>query len=289
MRIARISTRAFILLLLVSNAGAQTDSPDWQKYTVKNEQFSVALPSQPAVEYRRRVGDSHAERREITLSSFVDGVVYIVHVLENLSPRQSFDSFINDRTRFGHRLNRKTESKLTLDGVTGKTFSFSSIDGAVQFFSKGDRLYQFAAYGAPQDDARVTRFFSSLSLVNNKDAVKLPDEAPSRPLTADTISSAAPEQIFTPQEVDKKFQVIINPLPEYTEMARQAKINGTVVLRCTLSSNGQVTTIRVVSGLSHGLTEMAIATARRLKFIPAMKDGKYVSVSTQLIYNFELF
>lgn len=287
MRVARISALAFTLTLLVSNAGAQTD---WQKYTLKNEQFSVALPSQPAVEYRRRVGDFHAERLEITLSSFAGGVVYIVHVLENLSPRQSFDSFINDRTRFGHRLNRKTESKLTLDGVTGKTFSFSSIDGVVQFFSKGDRLYQFAAYGAPQDDPRVTRFFSSLSLVNNKDAVNLHNEVPSRPLTAaDITSSVAPEQIFTPQEVDKNFQVIINPPPEYTETARQAKINGTVVLTCTLSSKGHVTTIRVVSGLSHGLTEIAIAAARGLKFIPAMKNGKYVSVSTRLVYNFELF
>ena len=285
----RISLTVSVVVLLAGSAGAQTDPSDWHTYTVKNEQFSVALPAQPSVEYTIIQGDSRNGRREVTLGAFAGGVVYIIHVSENPSSRQSLDSFISGRTRFGHRLNRKTESKLTLDGVSGKTFSFTNIDGSVQFFSKGDRLYQFAAYGAPRDDVRATRFFSSISLVNNKDAFKLPDEMPSQPLTVDITSSTTPEQVFTPKEVDKNFQVIMNPLPQYTEAAREAQIKGTVVLKCTLSAKGQVTTISVVSGLSHGLTERAIAAARGLKFIPAMKDGKYVSISTRLVYNFELF
>ena len=81
----------------------------------------------------------------------------------------------------------------------------------------------------------------------------------------------------------------MNPVPQYTEAARQEQIEGTVVLKCTLSAMGQVTTISVVEGLPRGLTEMAIAAARQLKFIPAMKDGKYVSISTRLVYRFDLF
>ena len=41
--------------------------------------------------------DPRGERREITLGSFADGVVYIIHVSENPSPRQSLDSFIDDQ------------------------------------------------------------------------------------------------------------------------------------------------------------------------------------------------
>jgi TonB family protein len=273
-------------MLLVTSAGAQTDPPDWHRYTIKGEQFSVALPAQPSLDYRLRRVDSR-ERLEITLGAYAEGVVYLIRVFENRSQRQSLGSFIDDRTSSGHRLNRKTERDLTIEGIAGKTFSF---DGTVQFFSKGDRLYQFTAYGAPQDDVRVTRFFSSISLVDNKDAFKLPDEVPSQPSTAGTTSgSNDPEQIFSPKEVDKSFQPVLNPLPEYTEAARQKQIKGTVVLRCTLSANGQVTTIQVVEGLPHGLTEMAIAAARKLRFIPAMKDGKYVSVSTQLVYTFNLY
>jgi len=44
-----------------------------------------------------------------------------------------------------------------------------------------------------------------------------------------------------------------------------------------------------VSGLPHGLTEQAIAAARKLKYIPAVKDGKYASMWMQLEYNFNLY
>jgi hypothetical protein len=50
----RISLIGCTLMLLVSRAGAQTDPPDWQKYTVMYEQFSVCLPAQPAMDFRRR-------------------------------------------------------------------------------------------------------------------------------------------------------------------------------------------------------------------------------------------
>ena len=282
----RISLLVSMLVLLVSSAGAQTDPSEWDRYTVKDEKFSVALPAQPAVHIAVVRGDRRGERLEITLSSYADGVVYLIDVFDNASPKKSLSTFIRDRGSFARRVNRKSERELTLEGVAGKTFSFDEIDGAVQFFSKGDRLYRFAAYGAPEDDVRVTRFFSSISLINNNDAFQLPDNMPARPLPS---GSGAPEQIFTPQEVDKSFQLIMNPVPQYTEAARQEQIEGNVVLKCTLSAMGQVTTISVVEGLPRGLTEMAIAAARQLKFIPAMKNGKYVSISTRLVYRFDLF
>ena len=51
------------------------------------------------------------------------------------------------------------------------------------------------------------------------------------------------------------------------------------------SSNGMVNNIRVVSGLSDGLTERAIDAARKIKFMPAMKDGTHVSMWMELEYN----
>ena len=46
--------------------------------------------------------------------------------------------------------------------------------------------------------------------------------------------------------------------------------------------------IRVTSGLPYGLTESSIAAATKIKFVPAMKDGKFVSVRMQLEYHFNL-
>jgi len=41
--------------------------------------------------------------------------------------------------------------------------------------------------------------------------------------------------------------------------------------------------------LPFGLTEQAIAAARQIKFVPAVKDGRPVSVFMQLEYNFNLY
>jgi periplasmic protein TonB len=103
--------------------------------------------------------------------------------------------------------------------------------------------------------------------------------------------SPAPDyaKIFTGREVDQKARVLSKPDPSYTEEARKNQISGVVVLRAVFSSAGEVTNIRAVSGLPNGLTERAIAAARQIKFVPAMKDGRPVSMWMELQYNFNLY
>ena len=96
-------------------------------------------------------------------------------------------------------------------------------------------------------------------------------------------------RIFTGKEVTSKARLISKPEPQYTEDARKNQITGTVVLKVVFSSGGQVTNIRTVSGLPYGLTERAIAAARQIKFVPATKDGRQVSMWMQLEYNFNLY
>jgi TonB family protein len=96
-------------------------------------------------------------------------------------------------------------------------------------------------------------------------------------------------KIFSGKDVTSKARVLSKPEPQYTEEARKNQITGTVVLRAVFSSGGQVTQIRAVSGLPYGLTERAIAAARQIKFIPATKDGRQVSMWMQLEYNFNLY
>ncbi|HKZ03796.1 MAG TPA: TonB family protein [Pyrinomonadaceae bacterium] len=96
-------------------------------------------------------------------------------------------------------------------------------------------------------------------------------------------------RVFSGREVSQKARVLSKPEPQYTEEARKNQITGTVVLRAVFNSGGQVTNIRAVSGLPYGLTERAIAAARLIKFSPAMKDGRAVSMYIQLEYNFNLY
>jgi hypothetical protein len=53
------------------------------------------------------------------------------------------------------------------------------------------------------------------------------------------------------------------------------------------ADEGVLKYILVLQGLSHGLTEQAIAAARKIKFSPATRDGKPRSVigSIEFIFN----
>ena len=102
-------------------------------------------------------------------------------------------------------------------------------------------------------------------------------------------TNPTPERLYKGSEVTLKARVTKKPEPKYTKTARKHAVEGTVVIRCVFSSAGQVTNIHVISGLPDGLTERAVEAAKKIKFIPAMKDGKPVSMWMQLEYNFNLY
>jgi len=98
-----------------------------------------------------------------------------------------------------------------------------------------------------------------------------------------------PRRITASKDVTTKVRVLAKPEPAYTELARQHGVSGTIVLRCVFMADGTVKHLFVVSGLPDGLTEQAIEAARRIKFIPATKDGKPVSMWMELQYNFNTY
>jgi hypothetical protein len=56
-----------------------------------------------------------------------------------------------------------------------------------------------------------------------------------------------------------------------------------------LAADETVKHIEVKTGLPHGLSESAVEVARRIKFKPALKDGKPVSVRVLLEYRFDIY
>lgn len=84
-------------------------------------------------------------------------------------------------------------------------------------------------------------------------------------------------------------KIISKPRPNYTDAARTNNIQGTVTLRVTFLANGTIGAISPISGLPYGLTEMAIAAARLMRFEPAKKNGvPYTSVRS-IPYNFTIY
>jgi protein TonB len=80
------------------------------------------------------------------------------------------------------------------------------------------------------------------------------------------------------------YEVTTMPLPKgscagrYTDEAKAAGIEGTVVLDLVVGENGRVREVSVVSGLGHGLTAAAITAVKECRFSPGEKDGTPVPV-----------
>jgi TonB family protein len=82
---------------------------------------------------------------------------------------------------------------------------------------------------------------------------------------------------------------IYKPEPAYSEEARKAKYQGTVVLWITVDAAGGVTDCRVVKPLGLGLDEKAVETVRTWKFKPALRSGTPVPVRVMVEVSFRLF
>jgi TonB family protein len=82
---------------------------------------------------------------------------------------------------------------------------------------------------------------------------------------------------------------IYKPEPAYSEEARKAKYQGTVVLWIVVDASGGVTDCRVVKPLGLGLDEKAVETVKTWKFKPALKNSTPVPVRVMVEVSFRLF
>ncbi len=83
--------------------------------------------------------------------------------------------------------------------------------------------------------------------------------------------------------------LIYGPEPEFSEEARKAKYQGTVVLQVVVGTDGRTHNIRVAQSLGMGLDEKAIEAIREWKFEPSRKDGVPVAVRVDIEIDFHLY
>jgi protein TonB len=82
--------------------------------------------------------------------------------------------------------------------------------------------------------------------------------------------------------------VLFKVEPEYSEEARKAKFQGTVVLAIVVDPSGKARDIRVIRPLGLGLDEKAIEAVMKWRFKPGFKDGAAVPVQATVEVNFRL-
>ena len=276
------------LLLVTIDALAQsTPSPsDWRRYTVRDEEFSIILPTVPAMTtYKQTYGPLQNVRTRRELGVYADGVVYAIFT-DDEDPQGGLKNA--DKRMMSRQ--PVSEMGVSCDGFVGKLYTFTGpIGGVTQVFATKKHFYEIEAFGASADDPRVKQFFASLTFRKDNQAIEVTD-GPGTPFEPIDGSVKIPaESVVSGKLVDRRIKLVTKPEPSYTEAARQSQITGTVILKTVFSANGSVVNIEVKEGLPKGLTEQSIEAAKKIKFIPAVKDGKFVPMSIQLEYNFDLY
>lgn len=100
---------------------------------------------------------------------------------------------------------------------------------------------------------------------------------------------APPAVDAQPDPGTSPLKILGKPKAQYTSSARSNGVHGTVRLLVGFSAEGKVSHVLVVKPLSDGLSEQAVRAARGIKFQPATRGGKPISVVRTVEYHFEIF
>jgi protein TonB len=76
--------------------------------------------------------------------------------------------------------------------------------------------------------------------------------------------------------------------PVYPEIARKARVQGTVIVEAIIDRQGNVTDARILRGLPMGVSEAAVAAIQKWKYTPATLNGRPVSVYLTVTVTFTL-
>lgn len=112
----------------------------------------------------------------------------------------------------------------------------------------------------------------------------------------DYFSNNNPDDIHPPASVPPPpepgttpIKILSKPKPEYTDAARNALVRGTITVVAMFGANGKIEHVLFLSRLGSGLDEEALKAVRKIKFEPATKDGKPISVVKRIEYGFDIY
>ncbi len=97
---------------------------------------------------------------------------------------------------------------------------------------------------------------------------------------------ATPQKVRVSQGVSEGL-LLHKVTPNYPALAKQARIQGSVVLQATIGKDGSIQNLRVLSGHPM-LTQSALDAVKQWKYKPYLLNGEAVEVETTVQVNFTL-
>jgi TonB family protein len=302
---------AFLCLSHLTEAAAGAQTPDissWIKVSPAGEGFTVLMPHFPVVTSEKKRHDKFKLDASLYTVTTPQNAIYTIWSLHgqakaNLTA-QEIDDFLDacielvwneikqvksenaGQDNPGHK-DMKYARGLQLAGTfPGREYEIYQGPkvGLARIYYAGPQSYLVMALNVKPDGLEEANQFIDSFVVTEPSSLP-PSSASSNPLLARPVSP----DVYLGQEVSQKARILSRPEPQYTEAARKFQVSGTVVLKAVMAADGQMTDIRAVSRLPHGLTRASIEAARQIQFQPAMKDGRPVSQYIQIMYNYSVY
>lgn len=140
------------------------------------------------------------------------------------------------------------------------------------------------------DFLKSLQFSSGSGLEIGEGASSTVGDSPAAEFKADSPVDPKPSSVADASEgSNEPLTVISTPRAIYTSAAREAKTQGSVLVRVTLLANGSVGAVEVVRGLDNGLTEQAVGAARKIAFLPKRVNSVPVTVVKTMEYSFSIY
>jgi len=265
----------------------------WKKLRLGDPEVVVELPKMPTYDGIKRPCQEYKQERFV---SYASHSVYSVTLFSKLKSAPPF--YCTQPARFDDRMFKdrllalgrgQTATIGELESKNGKQISIEFLAKDVYYrivYNKKRKMWvELSVAGRSTDQENRAKFFETLSLDSDKSADRLKKgvERTLGDLTP-TIQKSLLQQIE-----NAEYKIIFKPRPHYTDSARHASIQGTIRLKVTLMHHGGVGAISVVEGLSHGLTEQAVAAAKRIAFLPKIVNGSPVDEVVTVEYGFRVY
>jgi hypothetical protein len=284
-----------VIFLAAAGLAQSADEANWTTYNNPAAEFSVDFPGPNVALAYKLEKDDFSALYKMSYEKF-----YFFMFIDATESSSVYQDAKNYALAFA-----ATEKDIDVGELKGKRYDFKTDDGFEHsFVAIGGKsfFYLFHVAGETRDESIFEKFLGSIKLTKlgeksaRDDARSSILKKPVTPMPAPAWTqepgvlsgiSTLPPPKYT--KVTSGVAITSKPNPDYTELARRYNITGSVSLRVTFEKNAHIGEVRPLSKLPFGLTGSAMRAARRITFVPAMREGDPYEVAKVLIYPFNLY
>ena len=319
-------TEFIILLSVVLCAGgtgfSQVATAQWIRVESENKEFSCVLPENFSVAFDKE-GFSRASQRNWSdkvdfknvrsFGGYSDGISVFLEVYDVKNTKNGL-AYITES------INGADISEMQFEAFTIRKVVSENDVKPISFYIASKSHMYVVGYGArDQNNPSIARFLTSIRLngkpifetkvapflevaspLSLSSVVETPievtgnleskkDAKDSKQKASQPASMPQNGKTGLPKDGSYSLSILMKPRVPYTEAARQANEQGVIRLRVTFLANGHIGKITVLKKLRFGLLEDAIRSARRIKFIPEVRDNAAIDMEHVIEYRFSIY